>query len=115
MNVRAQTDVVRQVPTHVIWIGIDNDVIAVPHPVVAVIDVRRSYAEKESAEAEALGVAAGQSIHVAGPERTGKMSVLPWMIQIIARVIPAHIMSHPAICIGVHVRGIGVSRLLGKI
>lgn len=87
-----------------IWIVIDDDVIAVPDPVGASIVIVRSGLKEESADVETLAVAAMQPPDVTGADGSGEMSVLPGMIEVIVRIPPAGFVSHPAIVLSVNVR-----------
>ena len=58
VDVSPQAYVVRQVISHVVWIVINDDVIAVPRPVGASIVIVRSGLKEESADIETLAVAA---------------------------------------------------------
>ena len=55
VDVGAQSDVVGEIPARVVGIVIDDDVVAVPIPVVDVSQVKRSNAEVEAAKPEAVG------------------------------------------------------------
>ena len=96
VNVCPQAYVVRQVISHVVWIVIDDDVIAVPHPVGASIVIVRSGLKEESADVETLAIAAMQPPDVTGADGSGEMSVLPGMIEMIVRIAPAGFVSRPS-------------------
>ena len=104
VDVCPQAYVVRQVISHVVWIVIDDDVIAVPHPVGASIVIVRRGLKEESADVETLTVAAMQPPDVAGADGSGEMSVLPGMIEMIVRIAPAGFVPDPAIVLSVYVR-----------
>ena len=115
MNVGTEPRVIRQVPAGMVGIVINDDVVVVPIPVVAVTNVRRSDAEEKAAEPEPLRTTTSEPVDVARANPSPKMSVLPGMIEVVTRVIAACVVSDPAIRVGVHVRGVGVSCLLGEI
>ncbi len=104
VHIGSQARVVRQVISNVVGIVIDDDVIAVPQPVVASIVIVRSCLKEESADVKALAVAAVQPPDVPGPEGPGEASVLPGMIKMIVRISPAGFVPHPAIVLSVNVR-----------
>lgn len=56
MDVRAQSHVVSEVPAIMVGIVIDDDVIAIPQPVVTESNVVGRDTEKESPEPKAIGI-----------------------------------------------------------
>ena len=115
MSVGAQPNVVGQVPSNVVWVRIDHDVVAIPKPVVAVGVIGRGNAEEKAIKAEAFTAAAAETIDVGGTKGAWKMSMLPGTVEVVICIVPAGIMADPAIGPGIHVGRIGMSRLLGKI
>ena len=87
-----------------IGIVIDHDVIAVPQPVIAGIVVIGRGLKKETADVESIATAAMQPPDMLRPERPGKASVLPGMIEMIMNIIPAHVVPDPAVIFRVNVR-----------
>jgi len=77
----------------VVRIVIDNNIVAVPQPVVAEADVIRGNAEIEAA---------------------GKASVLPGMIEVVVRIIGAGVVANP-LAVSVDVRRIGMAGLVVKV
>lgn len=53
MHICPQPDVIGQIPANVIWIGINDDFIAIPQPARAKLIVIRSYAEVKTVKPEA--------------------------------------------------------------
>jgi hypothetical protein len=87
----------------VVWIVINDDVIAVPRPVGASIVIIRSRLKEESADVEPIAVSSMQPPDVTGSDGPGEMSVLPGMIEVIVSIAPAGFVSHPAIVLSVNV------------
>jgi hypothetical protein len=79
----------------VVRIVIDNDIVAVPQPVVAEADVIRGNAEIEAAEPESVRTAATEMPNVTATEAAGKASVLPGMIEVVVRIIGAGVVANP--------------------
>src|SRR4029077_340092 len=104
-----------QVPAHMIGIGIEHDVVAIPKPVVAVVIVSGCDAKKEAVKAEAIAVPASEAVDVGGAKSAWKMSVLPGAVEVVTGIVPAAIMADPAIVIRIHVGRIRMSGLLCKI
>lgn len=96
VHVRAQPDVVGQVPSHVIGIDIDHDLIGIPQPVIAEGEIVLRHIEEEPAEPEAPGASATQPKDIARSESTSETTVLPRVIEMIVIVAPARAMPDPA-------------------
>ena len=95
-----------------IRIGVKHDIVAIPKPIVAESNIGAGYAEEVAVKAEALRASSSKPIHMSGAESPGEMSVLPRMIQVVASIASAAVMANPAIGLDVHVRSVGMSRLL---
>jgi len=97
VNVCPQPRVVGKIVAGIVRIVVDYDVVGVPSPVIDVDNINRSNAEVEAAKPEAIRPATFNPPHVTGTEFTGKTTVLPRMIQVIARIVPAFIVPNPLI------------------
>ena len=115
VNVGAESDVVGQIPADMVWIGIENDVVTIPEPVVAVSVVRRRNAEEEAVKTEALTASTSETVDMGGTKGAWEVSVLPRMGQVVTCVAPTGIVADPVIGPGIYVGRIRMSRLLGKI
>ncbi len=109
MDVNAKTSVVGQVITDVIGIVVDNYVVTVPIPAIAIGNVRSGHREIKVAEVEAVRSAARQMPNVAGAETTSEMAMFPRMIQVIARIVLAGVVTDPLV--SVYVGSIRMSRV----
>ena len=87
VDVGSQANVVGKVPANVIRIIVEDDLIGGPIPVAAVADVIGRYAEVESAEPEAARTASAETPDVSAANLTGKVSVLPGMVEMIVRIV----------------------------
>jgi hypothetical protein len=94
----------------VVRIVVDDDVVRGPVPVATVVEVVGGYAEVESAEPETAWATATETPDVSAANLTGKMSVLPGMIEMIVGVA-ASCVSDPGV-IAVNVRCIGMAGLV---
>jgi len=112
VHIGPQTSVVRQVPSIVVRIRIDHDVIAIPQPVAARVVVVWRSLKKESAHVEALAIASAQPPNVLWPNRSSETSMLPGMIQMVVRIVPPCVVSHPAIVLRVNVRRLRMTFLI---
>lgn len=108
VDVGSEPHVVGQVIAVVVWIFVDNDVVAIPKPVVAESEVIGSNAEIEASEPEAVGAAAAEMPAVVAAESAGKASVLPGMIDVVVEIVAARIVADP-LAVGVDVGSIGMS------
>jgi len=113
MNVGTQSHVVGQIPAVVIGVVINDDLIAVPQPVIAVGVVERANTEEESTESKARGTAARQTENVISPDAAGKSSMLKRSIQMKAGIVARVIMPDPLV-VGMHVGRFGVPALVRK-
>src|ERR1700693_1955380 len=113
MNVRAQPRIVSEVPAVMIRGLVNREGIGIPEPVVAKIIVSRRNTEVEIADPEAASISTGKPEHAARREATRKSSVFKGMIDMIAGIIPAGIVSDPLV-IGMDVGCLRVSGLIRK-
>ena len=111
MDVGSEPDVVGQIPTDVIGIVIDDDVVRIPEPAITVTDIIRSHGEVKTAEPEAAGTTASEAPYVAATETAGEAAMLPGVIHMVVSVIAACVMADPLSTV-VHVRSIGMSFLV---
>lgn len=112
MAVRAQARVVGEVEAVVVGIFVDYDLVGAPVPVVAEAVVSGENAEGEAAEPEAFAIATCDAPDVALAEAAGEATMFPGMIDVIAGIIAARVVAYPFI-VGVNVRGVGVTLLVG--
>ena len=113
MDVCAQPRIVSEVPAVVIRVLVNYDRIGIPEPIAAIVMVGRRNTEIEIGDPEAVSISAGEAEHVTRPETTRESSMLKGMIDVVARIIPAGIVSDPLI-IGVNMRRFRVSALILK-
>ena len=104
VDICSQPRVVRQVPSWIVRVLVEHDVIVVPHPAVGIFEVIRRNAEVEAAEPEAVAAATFYAIDVIPANFPTEMSVLPGMIETVVRIIAASHVADPAIPFCVNVR-----------
>lgn len=75
MHVSAEADVVGQVPAVMVGIGVDHDVVGIPQPAVAEIDIVRRDAEVVAIEPEAVRTSAAKMPYVTAADFTRKAAV----------------------------------------
>ena len=114
MHVRSQPGVVGQVPSIVVGIEIDHDVIVIPQPVSTGVVIVWRGLEKESAHVKAITIASVQPPDVLRPNRSRETSMLPGMIKVVVDVVSTGVVSHPAISLGVNMRRWRMPRLVLK-
>jgi hypothetical protein len=95
VDVGAEPDVIGEVPAIVVGVIVDNDVIAIPEPVIAVSKVKRANAEIEAAEPESIGAASTESPSVTAANAAGEVAMFPGMIQMEAGLVASVVMSDP--------------------
>lgn len=93
---------------------VENNLVAAPVPVADIANVHRRNAEVEAVEPEPLRTAAYQSPHMVRPEAAGEMTVLPWMVQVEARIVVAHVVAHPRLT-AIHMRRLRMTRLIVEV
>jgi hypothetical protein len=98
----------------VVGIVLDDEVIAVPEPVVAEAGVVGSDGEIKAAEPEAAGAASGEVPDVATADGAGEASVLPRMIEVVVSVATTGVVADPFV-VGMDVRGVGVTSAIVKV
>ena len=103
MDIGSQARVVSQVIPDVVWVVVDDDVVAVPQPVRASIVIIWRCLKEESADIKAVAIAAMQPPDVMGADGSGEVSVLPGMIEMIVRIAPSGFVSHPVIILSMNV------------
>lgn len=112
MHVRAQPDVVSQIPPVVIGIGVDDDVVGIPQPAVAEVDIVWRDAEVVAIEPEPSRTAALEMPDVAATDFTRETAMLPRMIEMIVRIVAARVVADPVIGFHIDVGSIRVPRFL---
>jgi hypothetical protein len=109
MNIRAQSDVVGEVPAVMIGIFIDNNLVGVPEPIITVPQVKVCHGEVEAAEPETPGATAFNAENVSAAEAARKVTMLPGMIEVVVGIVASRIMADPLVSAGVDVRRIGMA------
>lgn len=107
VHVGAESRVVGEIPTIVIRIVVDNDVIVVPIPIVNVAEIEGSYAEVVSAEPEAAGSSAAQAPDVTRSDSTLEAAMLPGVFKMESGIATALGVADPLVIL-VDVRSVGV-------
>ena len=111
MDVGSQPHVVGQIPAIVIRIVVEDDVVIIPIPVIAIADVEGCDAEIVSAEPEAARTTAPKTPDMAASDGEREVAVLPGMVKMEAGVVASGVMSYPAV-VGMNVRGLGMAGLV---
>lgn len=112
MNISAQTNIVGKIPSYVIRIVVDDYVVAVPHPIGAVVNVVGRDGEEKSANIESVRPTTMEPPYVLRPNSAFEVAVLPRMIQMVMRVAATRLMSNPAVVFSMNVRSFRVVRLV---
>jgi len=99
MNVGAKPYVVGQVPANVVWIVVDDDLVAVPQPAVAESDVRCGYVPGPAVEPEPRRPASTNAPNMAGAKAACEPPMLERVVHMIAGVITAGIVTHPGLAV----------------
>ena len=89
MHVGAESHIISQVPARMIRIVVDDDVIGVPEPAVAITYVIGCDTPGPTIEPEATGASAADVPYVMWSEAAGKVPMLPGMINMVVSIIGA--------------------------
>jgi hypothetical protein len=111
VNISAQSHVIGKVPTNVVRVFVNHDLITVPEPVTAKADIVWGNAEEEAAKPETTRSASLNSEDMAWTKTAPEVSVLPSTIHVKMRIITARFMSDP-LSVAVNVRRVGMFRLV---
>jgi hypothetical protein len=95
VDVSSEPDVIGEIPSVVVGIFVDYDVVSTPIPVAAEPDVKGGNAEVEATEPEASGASAGQVPDVPPSESSGKTAVFPRMVEMKTGIIVSVIVADP--------------------
>jgi len=100
----AKPHVVRQIPTIMVRIRVNHDVVRVPEPVRAGIVVIRCDTEVEAAEPKTVSRSTSKAIDVATPDFARETPVLERMVQMVVGIVGTSVMTNPLIIVRVNVR-----------
>lgn len=112
MTISAQTDIVGKIPPYVIRIVVDHDIVAVPVPIAAVVNIIGRNGEEKSANIEPVRTTAPQTPYMLWPNPAFEVAVFPGMIQVVMRIGATGVMSHPVVIFSMNVRRFRVVRLI---
>src|ERR1700688_3811928 len=112
VGVGSEPGVVGEIPARVIWVVVQHDVVAVPHPIVGVVVVVRRDAPVKAAEPEAVSAAAFDAINVVATNFAAEASVFPNVILMVTGIVAAPVMTDPLIILSMHVRSFGMALLV---
>jgi hypothetical protein len=110
VNVGTQPDVIGKVPSYVVGIFIDHDLIRIPEPVIAEANVKGRYAEIETPEPESARSASCKPPDVTTAKAACKVAVLPGVVEMVVRIVAAGTVADPMIAFRVNV---GCVRMAG--
>jgi len=80
MHVSTKPNVVGKVPARMIGVVVDNDLVAIPEPAAAIVDVVGRHAEEKTAEVETVRTPARQSVDVVAANRSAETPVFPGVV-----------------------------------
>src|SRR5579862_3470916 len=103
MHIGAEPHVVGKVPAVMVRIGIEHNIVAVPEPAVYKIVIVGSNLEEEAAEFKSVPVSATKPEYMIRADWTGKMSMLPWAINMIVGIVSAAVVADPPVVFGMNV------------
>jgi hypothetical protein len=113
VDVGAEPHVIGQVPSVVVGVFVDDDLIRIPEPAVAETNVIRRYAEVKAAEPETRRASTDEMPGVTAAKATGKAAVLPRMIEVVVGIVAAGVVTYPLI-VRVNVRSVRMPGLVAK-
>ena len=113
VDVRSEPGVVGEIPTNVIGIFINHDLVRVPKPAIAKRDIIRSDAKVEATKPEAIRTASSQPPHMTAAKAASEVSMFPGMVEMVVNIIRASLMPDP-LTVGMNVGSVRVPVLIGK-
>jgi hypothetical protein len=114
VNIGAQPWVVGEIPSVVVGIFVDHDLVAVPEPVRAPGQVKRGNAKSPAIKPETGRAASADVPHVAAAETAGETAMLKRMIEVETGIIASSVVPDPGTVV-VYMRGLGMAFLVMKI
>ena len=114
VGVGTESGVIGEVPAGVVGIGIDYDVVVIPQPSVGIVVVVGRNLEKVAVDIKSIAVTAAKPPDVLRPDAAVEPPVFPRMIEMIVGIVGSGVVSHPLICFGVDVRGLGMVWLIAE-
>jgi hypothetical protein len=114
MHKRPKPHVVRQIPSDVVGVLVDDDAVAVPEPVVAIVIIVWRNVEEVAVEPEAVSASAGYHENMARPKAAVVMPVLPGMVEVVVLVIAPVAVADPSAVVAVDVGRVGMSLAVAK-
>ena len=95
VDINAQTSVIGQIPTNMVGIVINDDVVCIPEPSTAIGEVKLCNAESPIIEPEAAGTATTKTPYVAASETARETTMFKRTIQMEAWIVAALIVTNP--------------------
>jgi hypothetical protein len=114
VDVCAQPGVIRKVPTVMVRIVVDHDLVAIPEPAVAEAIIERGDLKVEAVEPEALSASSSEPEDMPAADASREASMLPGTVEVIPGIVAAGIVPDPAV-VGMDVRNIRMPGLIAKI
>ena len=114
MHIGAEAHVVGEIPSGMVGVFVDDDLVGVPEPAVAEGDVSRSNIPIPAVEPEAAGAAAGETPNMGAAKAAGEVAVGEWLIHMVAGIVGAGVVTDPGLSV-IDVRNVGVAGLVAVI
>jgi hypothetical protein len=113
VNVSTQPPVMSEIPSDVVWVLANHDLIRIPEPVIAKSVVVWGNAEEEAPKPEALLVLSDKLENMTGTKAAREAPVLPRVVEVVVRITSAGVMTDP-LAVRMNVRNVWVSLLVAK-
>jgi hypothetical protein len=107
VNVGAKAHVISEIPSYMVGVFVNRDVVAVPIPVIAVRKIKWGDTEIEAVKPEAAGIATLHAPPVCTAETPLEAAILPRVVDVEALVVAPAFVSHP-FAVVVDVRSFGM-------
>jgi hypothetical protein len=112
VDIGAESRIIGEIPTWVIWVVVYRDVVGVPQPVAGVVIVVRRDTPVKAAEPETVPASSFEAINVVAANFAAEASVLPGMVKMVVSIAAARIVTDPMITFSVNVRSFGMALLV---
>lgn len=114
VHISAQAHVVSKIPSNMVRIVVDDNLIRVPEPVAAEGEIGFRDHPVPSVEPESAWPTAGNTPDMRRTEASAEVAVFPGMIEMVVRIVRPGVMTDPRLAV-IHVRDIGVAGLVGVV
>jgi hypothetical protein len=114
VDISPEPNVIGQIPSHVVRVLVDDDLVGIPEPTIAIAHIKGCNAEKKSTEPKAFWTAASEMPYMPSPGTAGEMTMLPRVIEMVVGVPAPAVVPNPlAVVVNMRSLRVALNVLLG--